>query len=184
MKYTTKYGQGSDGYRAPELLNVGEAFVTKGSDIWALGCIFYELAYQKKAFVDDIAVYAHRPHAFESLNHLPPDKRAAASIRELICRTIEIDWWKRPTARDVLRMLDSRLNIPLERVFYVGELESESDSTSSSISPTRQKFPPTNPTISVVKGPNMEAGTFSFEGAYCLSSATDNRARNPSFKTS
>src|SRR5277367_3838280 len=85
IKYTTKYSQGSDGYRAPELLNLGEGFVTQGSDIWALGCIFYELAYQKKAFSDDVAagLYVYRPHKFKSLGRLPMDQRTAASVREL-----------------------------------------------------------------------------------------------------
>jgi hypothetical protein len=60
------------------------------------------------------------------------NERAAATARELIRRTLEVDWWKRPTASDVLHLLDSLTNQP-GLVFSIGEPESESDSTTSSI---------------------------------------------------
>lgn len=44
-------GRGSVGYRAPELLSVGE--FSRSSDIWALGCILYEMCMRRKAFRSD-----------------------------------------------------------------------------------------------------------------------------------
>jgi serine/threonine protein kinase len=49
---TTELGRGTGGYRAPELLGEYSKYTHK-VDIWALGCILYELSVKKKAFVDD-----------------------------------------------------------------------------------------------------------------------------------
>jgi hypothetical protein len=51
----TSYGRGTGGYRAPEILNESSAFTNK-VDIWALGCIIYELFTGKRAFKDDFGV--------------------------------------------------------------------------------------------------------------------------------
>lgn len=47
-------GWGTPGYRAPELLH-GRNFSRK-SDVWAIGCLLYELAAtgKKKAFSSDL----------------------------------------------------------------------------------------------------------------------------------
>lgn len=50
--------RGTGGYRAPELLVITPAF-TKKVDIWALGCILYELLMSQKAFTDDWTVWDH-----------------------------------------------------------------------------------------------------------------------------
>ena len=47
--------RGTPGYRAPELLLETPHFNNK-VDIWAMGCIVYEVATGRKAFVDDWAV--------------------------------------------------------------------------------------------------------------------------------
>lgn len=188
IKYTTKYSQGSDGYRAPEMLGASDSgtFVTKGSDIWALGCIFYELACRKKAFCSDIdtAQYFLQPYNSKCLDPLPMDKRTAVSIRELICRSLDIDWWKRPAARDVLQVLDSRLNNPVERIFYVGELEPGTDASLSSTPPLAANLSSINSAVSTGKDvniiPTSQAAPFFTAGANSLRSHTDNSARNPS----
>ena len=52
----------------------------------------------------------------------------------MINRTLEVDWWKRPTASDVLQMLESLFSPDAYgSVFYISEPESESDSSSSSL---------------------------------------------------
>jgi serine/threonine protein kinase len=51
----SKQSRGTDAYRAPELLNAldssnkDEATVSKKSDIWAIGCVLYQLATTNKA---------------------------------------------------------------------------------------------------------------------------------------
>lgn len=51
---TTRYSQGTSSYRAPELLDDEPTFTNK-VDIWALGCILYELAKGRVAFREDWA---------------------------------------------------------------------------------------------------------------------------------
>jgi serine/threonine protein kinase len=50
---TTIYGRGTSGYRAPELFNPGKSYYSNRSDIWALGCIVYELATGRQVFEND-----------------------------------------------------------------------------------------------------------------------------------
>src|SRR5271169_1974562 len=51
---TSSKGRGSDGYRAPELIGSKEIReFTKKVDIWALGCIMYELLAEEQAFSND-----------------------------------------------------------------------------------------------------------------------------------
>jgi len=59
-KHSIQTGQarGTGGYRAPELLNEQDAKFTKKVDIWALGCILYELAMKTRAFRGDWDVSA------------------------------------------------------------------------------------------------------------------------------
>lgn len=51
----TEFSRGTASYRAPELLGEYPVFTNK-VDIWALGCIIYELVSQERAFHDDYAV--------------------------------------------------------------------------------------------------------------------------------
>lgn len=53
---STEFSHGTPGYRAPELLNSDVANFTNKVDIWAMGCILFELATGAKPFVTDIAV--------------------------------------------------------------------------------------------------------------------------------
>src|SRR5271155_1844761 len=55
--YTTHYSRGTSSYRAPELVRSG-AYNNK-VDIWALGCILYEIVTLRKAFSTDNAVYEY-----------------------------------------------------------------------------------------------------------------------------
>jgi len=110
---------------------VEPGYVTKASDIWALGCIFYELAFQSKAFSNDLAVwdYVYRTHKLEGVRRLEVNERTAACVRELIKRTLEEDWSKRPAAGDVLQLLESLTNPGASgSVYYLSEPESELDS--------------------------------------------------------
>ena len=58
LSNTTKYSRGTPGYRAPELLAMEEepAWYTNKVDIWAMGCILYELATGQRPFKSDLAV--------------------------------------------------------------------------------------------------------------------------------
>jgi len=66
LEQTTSYGRGTSGYRAPELLLVGswrrggsegaeDPRFSKKSDMWAMGCMFYELIFAHQLFLSDMS---------------------------------------------------------------------------------------------------------------------------------
>jgi hypothetical protein len=99
------------------------------------GCIFYQLAFKEKVFPGDWKVFEY---AFANqkprIHYIEVGERIAACVRELVYRTLEIDWWKRPAASDVLQLIDSLSNKSTsEWVFYISEAYSESEYSSSSL---------------------------------------------------
>ena len=117
--YTTHYSRGTNCYRAPELIDETEKrVVTMKSDIWALGCVMYELIAEKKAFPSEYNVFL-----FTSENRkievpelpLHVDRRFRSVIGVLLQHTLAKDWWVRPSARSVfecLRIFPSQTNMP------------------------------------------------------------------------
>lgn len=71
--HTTHLARGSASYRAPELLAEFPKYTNK-VDIWALGCILYELVCHKRTFAGDWAVYLDKEEQWKntiSLHSLP-----------------------------------------------------------------------------------------------------------------
>ena len=56
---TTVYARGTSSYRAPELICGSSLKYTNKIDIWAVGCILYELVFRRKAFPNDYKVGQH-----------------------------------------------------------------------------------------------------------------------------
>jgi serine/threonine protein kinase len=56
---STEFANGTPGYRAPELLNEEKYTYNDKVDIWAMGCILYELVVGKKLFPSDLTVLEH-----------------------------------------------------------------------------------------------------------------------------
>lgn len=78
------------------------------SDIWALGCILFELVSGRKAFANDFAVFRYIEHKKKpeiSLLTDKIDKRLKCYMDQLIHSMLELEWETRPTARDVLYAL-------------------------------------------------------------------------------
>ena len=105
--YTTQFARGTVSYRAPELVK-NESIVSQTSDVWALGCIFYELIFKTKAFPSDFHVFDYiHSKGLPKIHPLPVDTRVRTYIRELTYHMMEINWWQRPSSRDVLEALNS-----------------------------------------------------------------------------
>src|SRR5271170_1008685 len=96
---TTIFANGTPCYRAPELLNENPNFTNK-VDIWALGCIVYELFFEKRIFATEWDVNAY--HTSESLLAVPPiiaeepngglQSHVSGLLRDLLHR----NWENRP----------------------------------------------------------------------------------------
>jgi serine/threonine protein kinase len=106
--YTTHYSRGTSSYRAPELVRNGQ-FNNK-VDIWAVGCILYEIVTHRKAFATDNAVYDYSAqHSFTGAKLTLPldleiyqDEKFEDSIGELIYKMLKIDPSIRPSAVDLM----------------------------------------------------------------------------------
>lgn len=105
----TVYSKGTPSYRAPELLSE-PSFYNNKSDIWALGCILYEIATATKAFASDWAV---SQHVASNAQLVIPSSRygspaiedsAKDDIERMVQSMVEINQALRPSA-DRLREL-------------------------------------------------------------------------------
>ena len=106
--HTTRYARGTSSYRAPELVKTGT--FTNKVDIWALGCILYEVVTLQKAFSSDNEVYDYflqYSYTGERLR-LPLDlgnyqnEEFEVSMGELIHKMLEVDSSLRPSAVDLM----------------------------------------------------------------------------------
>lgn len=94
--------KGTQGYRAPELLSDG--VYTSKVDIWAMGCILYELAIGKRAFNDDLATKQYETSS-SSLNIVLDEgfnDKCKTNITENIDRMLNVDFRSRPSATTLL----------------------------------------------------------------------------------
>lgn len=104
---TTKNSQGTEGYRAPELLRDDARYNNK-VDIFAIGCILYELICQQKAFGTD---YDVREWSLSSVEEktLPPgidiDEYSKTTISQLITQTLSKTPGARPSAQTICQIL-------------------------------------------------------------------------------
>src|SRR5271170_964249 len=93
----TQYSRGTPSYRAPELLRDSDSTYNNKVDIWALGCIVYELITRERAFSGDWAVSEYAlsgtfpPIIKRQLSVLP-------TIEEQVIAMLSIEAWERPTA--------------------------------------------------------------------------------------
>ena len=123
--YTTHYSRGTSSYRAPELVRSG-TFNNK-VDIWAIGCILYEVVTLQKAFATDNAVYDYSvQHVVSGENMKLPldlgvyqDAEFEDAIGDLVHAMLEVDSSKRPSAVDLM--------MKLELTFWETKMRSESE---------------------------------------------------------
>ena len=102
-KAYTRDARGTEGYRAPELLSAAHSNpvgYTNKVDIWAMGCILYELATGEAAFVTDYAVYEYRFSQKKMDIHLDVTfgENTIQTITNHIVHMLQIDSSARPSA--------------------------------------------------------------------------------------
>ena len=72
---STRRSRGTEGYRAPELLEEVARYNNK-ADIWGLGCIVFELFTGARMFVNDFAIFQYISTNRLDLPQLPHRNRA------------------------------------------------------------------------------------------------------------
>ena len=125
---------GTEGYKAPELVNSGSTYTDK-VDIWALGCIIYELATGKKAFANDEMTREFAYHARENgydnesisyfkRERFPFDGTSADFLFHLIQKMFILDRKERPGAEEILAQLrGSSFNDAMKSTKYAYSLD-------------------------------------------------------------
>ena len=111
LAYSTNSAHGTDCYRAPELVKGEDPIVTMKSDIWALGCIMHELLTGLKAFPNDWNAWRYYSDSSLGLSDPPlPEFLSPQShkcIRMLLNQVLTREWWKRPSAAEILDLLNA-----------------------------------------------------------------------------
>jgi serine/threonine protein kinase len=87
MPMRTLLSRSTMGYRAPELLHFDDPNFSSKSDVWALGCIFYELATGKLLFKGDWVI--HEPSVIRNYSAVwSKELETSISSWQNICKNI------------------------------------------------------------------------------------------------
>lgn len=109
---TTKEAKGTNCYRAPELLREDSKYNNK-VDIWAIGCIVYELATQQMAFRNDFDT--REAASLSEFKTILPEAVIDESPRRLISRLVNtclnVEPKERPTAKTICSWLREYLGL-------------------------------------------------------------------------
>ena len=106
---TTIFSAGTSGYRAPELLAEDPKYTNK-VDMWALGCILYELVFEKKAFTGDWEVFEYRATLSDFSKFPFPELLPSwlqTHISNAVKELLHIEWERRPRSSDVHTLFSS-----------------------------------------------------------------------------
>jgi serine/threonine protein kinase len=133
---TTHYSRGTCSYRAPELVEYDKRTYTNKVDIWAIGCILYELVLGKKAFSTDHAVYVYTRQFTSSGGTLDkvlldfetlPDDSRKSFLSSVIHEMLEVDAKNRPRAEELYTKFTCWGGVaPSQRVVSASDLSSVS----------------------------------------------------------
>ena len=100
---TTRYSRGTPCYRAPEILDQQTPKYNNKSDIWALGCVMYEVFTGVRAFGSDWAVFTYKSQGILKL-----DKELDSSLLPTLQRDLKamlsLNPSERPTAKSLVNI--------------------------------------------------------------------------------
>lgn len=98
--------RGTASYRAPEILNSISQKYDKKADIFALGCIVYEIATEQKLFCNDFAIITYLTKGtLHSVWWPKATKGNWDSLERLVASMLEIHYRKRPGAKEIQKNL-------------------------------------------------------------------------------
>ena len=118
----TKYSSGTPVYRAPELMDSGgdPAMFNNKVDIWATGCILYELATGTRPFKSDVDVLCHRVFG-KKLDVVLDDSfdmHSVETIEKHIVDMLQIDPSHRPSASFLSKEFERQLQLAHHNVLH------------------------------------------------------------------
>jgi serine/threonine protein kinase len=98
--HKTSFSRGTEGYRSPELVKDHKLFNNK-SDIWAMGCILYEIVTEKKAFTNNWTLMHYTLSDPESRAKvsIPPDILLDEQWKDRLSGTLDIMLEMKPSNR-------------------------------------------------------------------------------------
>jgi len=132
LAVATSRGRGGPCYRAPELVReVPHPSFTKKLDIWAMGCILYEVCVGTKLFASDGATLVfslERKEVETDLNHLIEEEREP--ILNAIKSTLKINPSDRPSIEGLTMLIDNCLS-KYPSYFSPSEVDSICNETST-----------------------------------------------------
>jgi serine/threonine protein kinase len=115
----TLFARGTPGYRAPELVNPdGDKTFTNKVDIWATGCILYEIVCHKKAFENDFRVHQHclEQRYFKRELGIPidlpdvlTDQGNETFVSKIIHNMLQIEASQRPAIKELCELFEGLL---------------------------------------------------------------------------
>jgi serine/threonine protein kinase len=117
LLHTTRFSRGTSCYRAPELLKEDSRFNNK-ADMFALGCILYEVTTGQKLFSDDWAIREYATKGGEDFPSLWPPCEVGTrlySLKTLAQSLLEVDPSNRLGAEDtysILKLIRCGVRIP------------------------------------------------------------------------
>src|ERR1700737_1783823 len=116
--HTTQYARGTASYRAPELVQ-GHAQYNCKADIFAMGCIFFELSNDgKKAFAADFDLYRYTTNPTELFHQIINPVGLPINFLPKLAPMLAVDSSKRPSARDLHTMLSHARSMLIGIAFF------------------------------------------------------------------
>jgi serine/threonine protein kinase len=113
---TTINSMGTSGYRAPELIRGIKHTFTNKVDVWACGCIFFELMFRQKAFTGDFETHYYSFDGNLDIPQSSADDIWGEVSREVVVtaleRMLEKDPTKRPAAKELWQEFHSSAGRP------------------------------------------------------------------------
>ena len=100
--FKSKVGGGSFHHMAPEILTGKKKNVHTGIDIWAAGCILYEMVVGRWAFDGDTKEKVKERICRGKISFFELKKELSVDVMDLISKMLEVDVTKRITVRGVL----------------------------------------------------------------------------------
>ena len=114
---TTNEAKGTACYRAPEILKTvkGKTKYNNKVDIWAIGCIVYELTMEKQAFNSDIDTFEWKDQEKRIPTDVVLDTAPRELISKIIRKSLRAEPKERSTAKNICDWLREYLGLsPVE----------------------------------------------------------------------